>query len=287
MRKLLFVLSAVAIVSVSCQKENSLELPDSDPGTGGGNNATGQLVRMVLVSGTDSLAYDFSYDVAGRLGLIKTSAANYNETIRFQRDASGIIKNIIQKNTGLLSGGIDSVDTRYYYNAAQGGYTAGVFEMDIQGATYIDSTTFTYDGSGKLSSRTSYAGGIGVPFELSSKLDYTHSALNMNSVKSYSYNRSNWDLDYTINFSYDNKTNPLQMGIETLLIDPYISPAFGLNASIYFGANNVTFIDYIDPNDPADSYNIRTTYNYNNLDKPTGGTAIEGNFTSFWRFYYN
>ncbi|RYZ61352.1 MAG: hypothetical protein EOO14_05275 [Chitinophagaceae bacterium] len=287
MRKLLFVLSAVAIVSVSCQKENSLELPDSSPGTGGGNNATGQLVRMVLVSGTDSLAYDFSYDVAGRLGLIKASAANYNETIRFQRDASGIIKNIIQKNTGLLSGGIDSVDTRYYYNAAQGGYTAGVFEMDIQGATYIDSTTFTYDGSGKLSSRTSYAGGIGVPFELSSKLDYTLTALNMNSVKSYSYNRSNWDLDYTINFSYDNKTNPLHMGIETLLIDPYISPAFGLNASIYFGANNVTFIDYIDPNDPADSYNIRTTYTYNNLDKPTGGTAIESNFTSFWRFYYN
>lgn len=289
MRKLLIALSAVVLVTVACQKEASFENPDPSTGGGGGNNATGQLTRMVLVSGTDSLAYNLSYDAAGRVSSINASTTNYNEVIRFDRNAAGIITKISMKNSGLTGAGIDSVVTRYNYNAAQGGYTAGIFEINVSSATYIDSTAFQYDGSGKLVSRVSFAGGTGVPFEPSSKLDYTYAGSSLNSVKSYTYSGTDWDIDYTINYSYDTKKNPLQMGVETLLVDPYISPVFGLNSSIYYGANNATVIDYIDPNDAADNYKITTSYTYNSLDKPAAATNVEtpGNFNSAWRFYYN
>ncbi|MBB1283891.1 hypothetical protein HRH25_05865 [Flavisolibacter sp. BT320] len=288
MRKLLIALSAVMLVTVACQKEASLENPDPTTGGGGGNTPTGQLTRMVLVTPTDSLAYNLFYDAAGRLIFIDASAISYTEQVRFKRNASGIIEQIVLKNSGLQSANIDSVVTRYYYNTAKSRYEYGIFELDILGATYIDSTEFVYNTAGNLTSRISHAGGTGTQFEPAAMLEYTQAGANLNSVKSYSYSGSDWDIDYTINYSFDSKINPLRLGIETLLIDPYISPAFGLNSSIYFGANNATVIDYIDPVDPGENYKITTTYSYNSVDKPAGATAVEspGNLSSSWRFYY-
>lgn len=290
MKKLLIALCAVALTMTACQKEPSHEDPDSNTGgnPGGGSNPSGLLARMVFLdaASTDSLVSVYSYDASGRLMQVDYNSLGVTEQIRFLRNSAGIITQSITKSPDVSSLGLDSLVTRYHYNAAAARYQTVVFDIPVQTPlTYSDSTVFAYDAAGNITSKISYASsaGVFVPYE---KFEYAYGNGNVTSVKDYDYTGA-WELNFTFNYSYDSKTNPLQLGAETVLVNPYAMSSFGLNSAIYFGPNNASLIDYVDT-EPSDNFQLRSTFTYNAANKPVGGTAVQtpSGAAYNWRFYY-
>lgn len=300
MRKLLTVLCAVAFVMTACKKEPSFEDPTRNPGggsPGGGNpggggggssNSAGLLARLVLSDDaeTDSSVYLFTYDAAKRLSRVDVNSGGVTEQIRFQRDAAGLITQSIIKSTDVSDLGIDSLITRYHYSTAQSRYQSVVFDLPAQSLAYSDSTVFVYDASGLLAGKISYAAasGASVPIE---KFEFAYTGGNMTSMKNYEYDGA-WQPVYTFDYTYDSKVNPLQIGVEALLVDAYAMASFGLNTTaIYFGANNASVVAYSDA-DVSDNYALSSTFTYNAANKPVAGTATEtpGGGAYKWRFDY-
>lgn len=282
MRKLLFVLSAVAIVSVSCQKEISLEAPDSDPGAGGGGNtAQGLLTRIAFVAGGDSVVTDYTYDGAQRLATYtSTSTGGDNEYKRIVRNNTGLITSFVTKNDQLLSLGIDSMETNMFYNNVLNQYEYSVSIIDLGGADYRDSTVYDYAGS-SLIAKTSYAKSGTSPYIQYQKSEYTYGSGNTLSEEYFTIDSIGaWESLGTYSYAYDAKTNPIKLGVEGIIV---------LDDGTFFSNNNVSTMSFADPADPSSNFSLATTYIYNNADKPSSGTAIQtpGSGSYTLRYYYN
>ena len=294
MKKLLIAFSAAALVLSACKKEPSFENSGNNPGGGsgggGGSTPSGLLSRMVFsdAGDTDSTAYNYEYDAAKRLSFVNFESSNFTDAVRLKRNAAGIITEASIKNEVVTSLGLDSLVIRYNYSTSESRYKSAIFSIPIQGIVFTDSTVLNYDASGNVTSKVTYGGMLGVPFAPQAKMDFTYGNGNIISSKSYTYDNNAWDLEYTFNYTYDNKTNPLRMGVEAVLVDAYISPAFGMSGAIYYGPNNATIIDYIDATDSANNYKLTSSFTYDTSNKPTNGTAVEtpGNGSYKWRFYY-
>ena len=282
MKKILILLSAVAGILSACQKEASLEDPNATPGTGG-TTPTGLLTRNVFVAGGDSIMVDYGYDAAKRLtNFTYATTGGGNSSKRIVRNGAGIITQYISKGEDLLSSGIDSTVTSLNYNAAQSRYTYSITLFDYQGITYKDSSAFTYDGSGNLTTKTAYLTSGPAPYQVYQKTEYTYVSGNVSSEKYYSPDATGtgWELEATYNYTYDSKVNPVKLGTEAMIV---------LDDASYFGNNNVTMLDYVDGTDPSFNFSLNTTYTYSNTNKPSGGTTVEtpGSASYTLRYYYN
>src|SRR5687768_14632956 len=105
MKKLLISCSAALFLLTACQKEISLEVPDSDPGGGGGGNtAQGLLTRIAFVAGGDSVVTDYTYDGAKQLATYtSTSTGGDYEYKRIVRNNAGLVTAFITKSDQLLN----------------------------------------------------------------------------------------------------------------------------------------------------------------------------------------
>ncbi|HEV7330681.1 MAG TPA: hypothetical protein VGN63_06565 [Flavisolibacter sp.] len=282
MRKLLFALSAVAIVSVACQKEVSLEVPDSDPGSGGGGNTTqGLLRRTAFVAGADSVITEYTYDASNRLATFTyTSTGGGNQFKRIVRNNAGIITAYITKSAELIGLGIDSLVTNVFYDNTNNQYKDAVSTISFGGSDYSDSTAFTYSG-GNLIRKESFAKVGPAPYTAYQKVEYTFGSGNTLSEMYFDINNSgNYELLGTYNYAYDAKLNPIKLGVEGMIV---------LDDATYFSNNNVTNMSYVDAADPSSDFSLATTFTYNSADKPSGGTAVEtpGSGSYTLRYYYN
>lgn len=285
MRKILIALSAVVLVMSACQKEGSFEetsgTPGSGGGTGGGTTPTGLLARSVYVAGADSIMVDYGYDASKRLVTFNyTTTGGGNQFKRVVRNSAGIMTRYVVKSEELLSLGIDSIITNVNYDAAKSQYTYSISSVNVSGMTYVDSTHFTYDGSGNLTAKTAFARGGLTPYQPYQKSEYTYASGNVTSEKFYSANASRgWDLEGTYNYTYDNKVNPVKLGAEAMI---------ALDDASYFSNNNATVLSYVDGSDPSYNYTLTSTFTYNSANKPSGGTAVEtpGSASYTLRYYY-
>ncbi|NTS41148.1 hypothetical protein HRG84_09515 [Flavisolibacter sp. BT320] len=283
MKKLLFSFSAALFLLTSCQKEISLEVPDSDPGGGGGGNTTqGLLTRTAFVAGGDSVVTEYTYDGAKRLATFTyTSTGGGNQFKRIVRNNAGLMTAFITKSDELLTLGVDSLETRMVYDNALNRYRYSVSTILLGGSDYSDSTAYTYDGSGNLVEKASFAKVGPSPYLPYQKVEYTFGSGNTLSEEYYSIDSNgNWESLGTYNYAYDAKLNPIKLGVEGMIV---------LDDGTFFSNNNVTTLSFVDAADPASNFSLTTTFIYNSADKPASGTAVEtpGSGSYALRYYYN
>src|SRR5690349_20962556 len=185
MRKLFYVLPAAVILLLSCQKEKSLENPDTT--TGGGNTGgSGLLTRVVNVAGTDSTSVDYGYDGNKRLvTVIFTSTHGGNQFIQLYRNSAGILTRFITKSDDLTTAGIDSIVTVLSFDAAKSRYAYGIATINFTGLLYVDSIRYNYDGTGKLINKTVYSKAGPTDYQVSAKSDYSFNTGNNIAIEKY------------------------------------------------------------------------------------------------------
>jgi hypothetical protein len=264
------------LLLAACQKESSLENLNSGPGGGPSNPNQGSLRRLVTVAGGDSTAVDLSYDASNRLTLYNVTSTDPDENayVRVTRNSAGIITRYVSNNEGLLSQGIDSLVTNLFYNTAQSRYTYGLSAYTESGTTYFDSTAYAYNGAGNMTAKTSYLRVGPSPYVPYQKSEYTYAGGNVLSEKYYFINAN------TSSYTYDDKVNPLKLGVEALIL---------IDDVMYFGNNNASAVSFVDATDPANTVAVNIAYNYNSANKPAGGTATQvgSSGTYSLRYYYN
>jgi hypothetical protein len=276
------IITAAALIIVSffaaCQKEIDWGL----------NTSQDQLlVKLYQKSGADSTVIYLTYNSAKKLireittGLQSSTAIDND--LKIYRTASGIIDRTVQVSLALVSAGIDSVVTKYNYNTASSRYTSAVFTTSFGGFDVTDSTVFTYDAAGKITSDDHYQRITGVPVPLHTvKNDYTYSStgLNLMSIQISAASTVGGPLSpmATQTYTYDAKKSPLIMKEEAIL----------LLRTGYYSANNVLSTAMVNTVDPTANFTLDNTYRYNAATKPDTAfsTRTPGGTTSTTKYYY-
>jgi hypothetical protein len=266
MRKLFLVALVIAIGITACQKEIDW---------GKGQSADKLLVKISSKTGTDTTVIDFSYDGQRRLVLETTTGisngSSLNGTLRVNRNSAGIILTTVQKSDLLVSAGVDSLVTTFYYNTANSKYTAASSLLDIGGFTVTDSVVFVYDAAGNIiSDKHLFVTGLIPPFEALSDA-YTYSTTGSNLLTIVQSAPTAPGLPAvpvsTQTFTYDGKQSPLVLKNEAIMLMRYN----------FFSANNCSKIDFVDQTDPTNNYTINNTYKYNFVSKPDSATSTQTN----------
>ena len=265
MKKIFFVLATCAtLLLASCSKEKSIDSGDPDgPGTGGGgSNETGLLVKTAIQLGqNDSSVTNYGYDAQNRfIRFWQTGNDNVMgdpEEIVILRNGAGVIQTFTVNDDPSSS----TANTVYtVYNEA-GRYTAKVSQQVVSGSTYRDSLVYNYNGAGQISEEIYYVSIDGSPFADWAKNEFIYSGNgNLTEYKGYflDVNTMNYVQASHILVEYDNKTNPLVLGAEGILLDQinFVSP------------NNVTKATVNDLEDPANNEVATYAYVYNDKNKP-------------------
>lgn len=272
----------LALFLYSCQKEIDWGL---------GNNANSKLlVRIKSQTGTDTTQIDYYYDANKKITREKTtgvSAGNSLDNDLFiNRNASGIITNTVQKAAALIAVGIDSVVTRFNYDAATSKYTSSVFDLAIPGFAVTDSAVYTYDAGGRISTDAHYLliGGLPIPLPpvlaLKNYYIYSASGNNLDSIKQEATTTPGGPLSLvsTQAFKFDIRTNPLIIKNEAIL-----TGRTGL-----YNANNSTKASVANVIDPTQDFTMDYTFKYNSANKPDSsiGTRSPGGVITVTKYYY-
>lgn len=273
---------SLALFLYSCQKEIDWGL---------GNNANSKLlVRIKSQTGTDTTQIDYYYDANKKITREKTtgvSAGNSLDNDLFiNRNASGIITNTVQKAAALIAVGIDSVVTRFNYDAATSKYTSSVFDLAIPGFAVTDSAVYTYDAGGRISTDAHYLliGGLPIPLPpvlaLKNYYIYSASGNNLDSIKQEAATTPGGPLSLvsTQAFKFDIRTNPLIIKNEAIL-----TGRTGL-----YNANNSTKASVANVIDPTQDFTMDYTFKYNSANKPDSsiGTRSPGGAITVTKYYY-
>src|SRR6478609_7195749 len=145
MRKILLLVTVLAVLITACQKEIDWGLA---------NGADQQLIKIRSISGVDTSVVTYTYDNQRRLigettvGL--SAGTSINGTFVINRSSTGVILTTVQKGDQLTAAGIDSLLTKYYYNTTTSQYYAATRSIDIGGFSVIDSAVYTYDASKRI-----------------------------------------------------------------------------------------------------------------------------------------
>lgn len=281
----LLIISALLAFITSCQKE-------IDWGTGNAPAvASERLVRIKSKTGTtDTSQVDYSYDAAGRLTAEKTTGvaggiSTDNEFIIY-RNGAGVITKTVQKAAALILAGVDSIETKYYYNSSASKYTAAVFSLSVAGIGVLDSTVYTYDGSGRISKDEHYTQVTGSPIPLpplmSARNNYTYSADGKNLLGTGTDAIMPPVLTLApvsaLTYTTDTKLSPLVILNEAIL----------LNRAGLYSANNPAKSIFTNTADPTQNFNMDYSYIYNSKNKPDSSYATRtpgGNITASKYFY--
>ena len=262
---------------VSCQKEINFDDGNTNPGGGSPTSAGKLLTRQVQTDGTDSTVVDFTYDAAKRvqtLNLVTDEYFNY----RFVRNTLGAITQFVMHSTYFDSYSVDSVVITVGFNPTNDRYAYSIYTVNL-GVVVNDSTAYTYDAAGAISSATHYTKSfINPSYTALYRIDYTYNAGNVATEKVYDYASGTSTLQSTSTYTYDSKVAALQMGNDAILIN-YIN---------WFGKSNMTSHAIVDIN-PSSNYSATANYTYNSLNQPSVGTLIEtpGPVNYTLRYFYN
>ena len=261
--KIVLVLSMFLVLVTACQKEIDWGLA---------NDQNKLLVRIGSKTGNDSSTVFYNYNTAKLLIGEKTvglsGTTSLDNDLKIYRLSSGVIERTVQTSVTLASAGVDSIVTRYNYNASTSKYTSAVFSVNVMGLDITDSTLFTYDASGRISMDEHYTRITGFPLPLLTlKNVYTYSAdgLNLVSVQQSAPQTIGGPLSpvSTQTFTYDSKKSPLVLKNEAVLI---------LRPNLYSAQNSIktTLVNTIDPT--AD-FTLDVTYRYNTASKPDSSVS--------------
>ena len=249
---------------------------DSGGPSGGGGSGT-KLARAVNKLGTDSFAINFLYNANGKVKKIfqdgSISGFDFSDTLTITRNSAGIITSLFYINPEPPPAGYQELST-LNYNSSTGRYNFAL----VNGGNYIDSTAYTYDGSGKIIRREKFTRQIpGGTYEPVYKSEYTYSAAGGNVVieKSFVFDFaiSSYEETDRVTSTHDNKVNPLILGNESIL--------FGY--ADFTGSNNINYAknEFLSP--PSSPFEQTITYTYNSAGNPLTGISNLG-ITS--KYYY-
>jgi YD repeat-containing protein len=291
-KHLLFLVLPVIYFS-SCQKQVDWTIdPVIDttttptiPTTPGGPSGD-LLVKIVMVTGSETTTITYTYDASKRLisehSLGTSAGMPLDSYRRFYRDDAGRIYKIAQliKQTGL------SMDTSFTYvhydDPASKNFVYTVAEIGAFGFVTRDSSVFTYDGNGNLAMHKSYMSNdlLGSAPALTTRWEYTYSAGNLTGQKAYNdyANTGTLSLTATYKYTYDNKLNAMTLNGEAFLT--------GRTEGV--SKNNVTKMELIDETAPANSITVTTALTYGSANKPATGKATlspSGQVINYTFFY--
>ncbi len=268
MKKIFLLATTATLLLFSCSKEKSIDTTDPDgPGGGGGGNSSGLLVKTAIQLGqNDSSITNYAYDAQNRLVRLWLSG-NQNVMsdpgeIIIVRNSQGAIQSFTVNDA---PGSSENMVYTVYYDGGSGRYTAKVSTEDVSGTLYRDSLVYNYNGAGQISEEIYYVSIDGSPYADWAKNEFIYNGSgNLTEYKGYflDVNTINYVQASHILVEYDNKTNPLVLGAEGILLDQinFVSP------------NNVTKATVTDLEDPSNNEVATYAYVYNDKNKPATAT---------------
>ena len=264
MKRIVSILATAAtLLLFSCSKEKSIDSTDPDSPNNGGNEGKGLLVKTAIQLGlNDSSVSNYGYDDQNRL--IRFWLTGNNNVMQdpseivIARGGSGAIQSFIVKGAPGTNG--DEVYT-VLYNAGTGHYSAKVSQETVAGSVRRDSLVYNYNAAGQISEEIYYISFDGSPYVDWAKNEFNYGSNgNLTSYKGYflDENTMTYVQASDIVVEYDNKTSPLVLGAEGIVLDQinFVSP------------NNVTKATVTDLEDPSNNEVATYTYVYNDKDKP-------------------
>ena len=257
-----FALIAVMLFLFSCQKEvsntlGSTQHPDST------TVKPKLLSSIIFFDSTDTGSINFSYDANNKLINIqnirkkKLYAGNYTQIVR---DDSGFIQEYLQD-----IGASDSLYSILYHDDVSKKYMYKI-QLNTGDIFRVDSTVYTYSGKNITSYivyETDPSTGIISPLL---KREFTYDQNNnTTSDKWYDYNSATktFVAGEADSYTYDQKMNPLNIGVESIIIDfPGLS-----------GSNNAIKENMATQN-TSDTNLITYQYIYNSNNEPQSYTSV-------------
>jgi hypothetical protein len=247
---------------LSCKKEADID----SPGTNGGT----KLTKMVVVSGSTTTTTTLGYDANGRLSnwrQVDNSAAPANDGFRIQRKADGMIEKVIFKRASFP----DSASLTINSSAAK--YTSADW-ANAYGFPETQRTAFVYENAGNIVESTITDILPNGQTDPKSRYTYTYSNGNISSMKVYRISGGTNSLFRQYDFTHDQKTNPLALGAEWILLTA-TDMLFAPNGS----ANNPTMITIKQANGTERPFTFTYTYNEQgrpiaSVQKDAGGTVV-------------
>jgi len=284
MRILIPLLALTSLILFSCQKE--AEFANRVNSGGGNNNNTGTLlVKMVQKINSDSLLTTYGYNGNKKLISLKMVGVDdqgdvVNREYHYHRNSSGIITDYSVIDADLLAVGIDSITTIVHYSSSR--YTSYVIKIAIPGFSFLDSSAFAYDASGKIIREDLYESpsGTGTDYYHSGNVNYSYSASgNISQLDIHDLDASGAEVfSASSKLNYDAKINPMQFENES----------FVMGHPEWRSVNNVSGDQLSDSNGPADDQTVTITYAYNSNNKPETSvtTVMPDNTITNTSFYY-
>ena len=267
MKKIFLLATTATLLLFSCSKEKSIDTTDPDGPGGGGGNSSGLLVKTAIQLGqNDSSITNYGYDAQNRLVRFWLSGnqnvLNDPGEIVIVRNSQGAIQSFTVKDA---PGSSDNMVYTVYYDGGSGRYTAKVSTEDVSGTLYRDSLVYNYNSAGQISEEIYYVSIDGSPYADWAKNEFLYSGNgNLTEYKGYflEVNTMSYVQASHILVEYDNKTNPLVLGAEGILLDQinFVSP------------NNVTKATVTDLEDPDNNEVADYAYVYNDKNKPATAT---------------
>ncbi|GAC1426988.1 MAG: hypothetical protein NVS1B13_19900 [Flavisolibacter sp.] len=283
MKKIIAPLFIITTVLVACQKEVSytatgVGLPNTTPGN--------LLVKTVSQTPNDSSITLYQYDLSKRLtgetvsGTVKGGDATSD--LRIFRNAEGTITKTVQVKPSLGGMGMDSLTTTVLFDGATSRSRGTLQNISSNGTVLVDSTLFLYDPSNKVVEQDVYQKNAGASFLISkTEFSYTQTGTDLAVERIFvAGTDGNLTLIATVDFSYDDKVNPLWLSN---------SDAFALQQPHLCSAHNLLSLHLDDRSDPLNSFVYSVKYNGYNIDnRPTGAvtTLSLGNIVTHLSYYY-
>lgn len=282
------VLTATLIVlSVglfSCQKEVD-DIFSNNGNTGGNGNTSGLLVKVIAVTGTDTLTTLYTYDSQKRMetntmdGL--SNGIQMHSYKKYIRDASSriyMIQQVIEEN-GIVS---DTTLETVHYPGTGMEFDYTINTISMMGFSVIDSTRYTY-ASGRMTNMTSYLSSplLGSVL-MTTKTDFSYDASeNITFLKMYSDIGTGTMMPImNQTYTYGNTINATWLstnGAQNYLLSG--TPGTGNKAFVRAQMDDLT--------DPSNSFVMTATYSLGAGNKPLSATitSTPGSVTKYTFFY--
>jgi|GEM_PF-4105115 len=256
---LALLIFVILISFFSCQKELGVPV---DPV----NLPPGRLlVKVTGVKGDSSIITTYTYDALDRITSREvTQTYPKNTSINFRkyyRDISGrifVIANILKNNSSVS----DTLYTHVTYANSQSTIISHtITRIGVMGITATDSTVYTYNSDGNISSISSYLiSNTQINSSiLNSRCEYFYdSNTNLVEQKAFAYVGGNSVPVAAYKFLYDQNISPLPTGNEFIL-----SKVEGNGSK-----NNLNSIEMTDVKNPVNNSVITRTYSLNKAGKP-------------------
>jgi len=242
-------LVVTSLFFASCQKE------DVYPPLSGSN---AKLLKSVSVSDAETSTTTYTYTSDGKIDVINMTGTSGGMDIgnyrKFYRDANGRIIRIAEKFPPQNSIEADTVYTYVHYpDATTLNYDYTVQKIIVDVYEVNDSSLLTYNSNNQVIENYTYQTSTIFSPSQEIKIHYTYDAAgNATKIELYSNSTGAMELSSTFDVTYDDKTNPLLIDDQIMLISG------GVPGS---SANNVIVVKFKDVANP-DTQTITNTYTY-------------------------